>query len=180
MDGTRFDEITQRLASAATRRRIVGGILGGTALLTGAALAHFTDADAKKGKGKGKGHGKGNGGNRGKGKGRTKVFICHKTKGGGFNLIRVGAPAVKGHSKHSDTVCVAGVCETGDPTGCDQDTGACVFDQAADGTECTVDDQTGTCTGGVCVTCGATGASCVADEDCCEGLTCGSDNTCAA
>ena len=145
MDGTRFDEIAQRLATAATRRRIVGSVLGGAALLTGAALARFDDADAKKGKGKAKGKGKG------KGKGRTKVFICHKGDDGTYKLIRVGAPAVKGHSKHGDTVCEAGVCQTGNPTGCAED-GACTFANAEDNTACTTDEiAAGHCEAGVCV-----------------------------
>ena len=176
MDGTRFDEITQRLATAATRRRIVGGALGAAALVTGAALAHFDDAEAKKGKRKGKGKG-GNG--KGKGKGRTKVFVCHKSHGK-YHVIRVAEPSLKGHSRHGDTVCAAGPCETGDPTGCDQDSGACVFAQAEEGTECTTEDgATGTCSAdGECVPvveCAGEGESCAVDEDCCEGLNCRPD-----
>jgi hypothetical protein len=181
MDGTRFDEITQRLATAATRRRIVGGALGAAALVTGAALAHFDDADAKKGKRKAKGKGKGKGGNgNGKGKGRNKVFVCHNAHGH-YRLLRVAEPSLKkGHSRHGDTVCEPGVCETGNPTGCDQDTGACTgFDLAPEGTECEVDGVAGTCSAdGECVPvveCAGEGESCAVDEDCCEGLNCRAD-----
>jgi hypothetical protein len=39
---------------------------------------------------------------------------------------RVPSPALKGHTKHGDVVCgEAGTCQTGDPTFCDQTTGAC-------------------------------------------------------
>jgi hypothetical protein len=126
MDGTQFDTIAQRLAAAATRRRLVAGVLGSAALLTGA----LAGVDAKKG---------GNGKGKKKAKGKTKVFICHKNDGG-FDLIRVGAPAVKGHTKHGDIVCEAGVCQTGNPTGCDQATGACTgFALAPEGTDCTAE-----------------------------------------
>jgi hypothetical protein len=157
---------------------LVGGLLGGAAILSGAAVA-----DAKKG-GKGKGKKKGHGKGKGKAKGRTKVFICHKS-GGDFELIRVGAPAVKGHSKHGDQVCgEPGVCQTGDPTGCGED-GACTFALADEGTECTTEEGAdGTCdAAGVCVAtpvCGGAGDTCELDDDCCEGLACSAQSVCAA
>lgn len=160
MDGTQFDTITQRLAAAASRRRIVSGALGGAATLTGAALAGLDDADAKKGKGKAKGKGKGknngNGGGNGKGKahGKNKVAICHKNEDGTFSFKKVPAPALKqGHRKHGDIVCgEAGVCQTGDATTCDPTTGACGFTSADDDTPCVTDEiPDGICQGGVCV-----------------------------
>lgn len=142
MDGTRFDEITQGLTEGATRRRILGSVLGSAALLTGVVLAGIDDVDAKKGKGKAKGKGKGsnngNGNGNGKAHGKNKVAICHKTDDHGFQFKRVPTPALKGHRKHGDIVCgEAGVCQTGDATGCDETTGACTFALVPEGTECT-------------------------------------------
>lgn len=177
MDGTRFDALVQQVTAGATRRRLFSGLLGGAALLSGISLA-----DAKRGKGKKKGHGKGkgkgknNGNGNGKGKGRTKVTLCHNG-----NLITVGAPgAENGHGKHEDDVICgeAGTCQTGDPTGCDQETGACTFDLAEPGTECTTEDgAAGTCDdAGTCVptppVCGAAGDACELSDECCEDLTC--------
>jgi hypothetical protein len=144
MHGSRFDTITQRLSAAATRRRLVGGLLGGAAILTGAALAQTDDVDAKKG---GKGKGKGRGKNKGKAKGKTKVFICHKGE-----VLRVASPALKGHLKHGDTECgEPDVCQTGSPTSCDAE-GVCTFASVADNTACTTEEIVeGHCEGGVCV-----------------------------
>jgi hypothetical protein len=165
MDGTQFDTITQRLAAAASRRRILSGVLGGAAVLTGAALAGLDDADAKKGKGKAKGKGKGknngnggNGGGNGKGKahGKNKVAICHENEDGTFSFKKVPAPALKqGHRKHGDTICgetEPGTCQTSEATGCNPD-GTCIFTQAPEGDPC-VDSEgaAGTCNAvGVCV-----------------------------
>lgn len=134
------------------RRSVLGGLVAGAL-----AAAGLAQAEAKKGgNGKGNGNNKGrrNGGKgKGKGKGNTKVFICHRS-GDSFALKRVGAPAVKGHSKHGDVICeAAGTCETGDPVACDETTGACIFEQAAEGTACTDDvGASGTCDAtGICV-----------------------------
>jgi hypothetical protein len=154
MDGRQFDEITQELAEAPSRRRLLTGLAGGAALLTGA-LA-LGDAEAKKGKSKGKGKGKNKGGN-GKGKkhGHNKVAICHKNDDGTFSLKQVPSPALKGHRKHGDVVCgdsELGVCQTAEATGCDEVTGACTFATAEDGTACsTVEVPEGVCLAGECV-----------------------------
>jgi hypothetical protein len=164
MDGTKFDAITQGLAEAPTRRRLLAGLLSGASVLTGALV--LTDAaDAKKGKGKAKGKGKGkknngNGGGNGKGKkhGHNKVAICHKIDDDTFEFMRVPAPALKrGHRKHGDTICgetEPGVCQTTEATGCNAD-GSCVFTTAADDTPCVIVDENeeevaGTCQAGVC------------------------------
>ena len=145
MDGTKFDAITQRLAAAATRRRIVSGVLAGAAMLTGAALAGLDDAEAKKGKGKAKG----------KGKGKNKVAICHKIDEDTFEFMKVPAPALKrGHRKHGDTICgetEPGTCQTSEATGCNED-GTCIFTAAVDGEPCITEEiPDGICQGGVCV-----------------------------
>jgi hypothetical protein len=149
MDETRFDALAQELASGASRRRMLGGLVGGAAaLLTGASLLEAKKGG--KGKGKGNGNGKGKGNGNGNGKGRTKVQICHLTDEGTYTLIRVGSPAVKGHSKHGDTVCAAGPCQAESATGCSE-TGDCTFASANEGGEClTETGETGACVAGAC------------------------------
>lgn len=143
MDGNRFDEIAENLAANASRRRLVAGLLGGAALLTGA-VASLGDVNAKKGQGKAKGKG------RGKAHGKNKVAICHKTGNGAFELKNVPTPALKGHLKHGDTRCEVGVCQTGEATACGVD-GSCTFANAVDGTVCEAGGAAGTCQAGVCV-----------------------------
>jgi len=148
LDGTEFDTISKRLVGAATRRRMMGGLLGSAAILTGAALA-TTDADAKKG---GKGKGKGRGKNKGKAKGKTKVSFCHKS-GNDFEFIIIGAPAAKAHrNKHGDVECVADPCNTLTKT-CNED-GTCGVEPVVseEPIPCEVDGVEGTCVEGVCET----------------------------
>ena len=134
-----IDTLSRKLAGATSRRSLLHLLGAGAAGATVTAVG-LPVAEARKG-GKGKG----------KGKGKTKVFICHRS-GTSIDLIRVGSPAAKGHTKHGDTVCgPAGPCQTGDPSGCDQATGACTYTQVTDGTACTTTEGTaGTCTAGVC------------------------------
>ena len=114
MDSKQFDELVARLASAATRRNALRGVVGGA--LTSVGVTSVASAESKgKGKGKGKGGkgkggkgkgGKGKGGNgNGNGNGQEKVTICHKGK-----TITVAEPAVPAHLGHGDTV---GPCEYG-------------------------------------------------------------------
>jgi len=148
MKANRFDTITQGLTAGASRRQLVGGLLGGVvALLTGASVL-----EAKKG-GNGKGRGKGKGKNKGNnGKGQPKVQFCHRTgTEGEYNLISVGAPASKAHIGHGDTLCQPGVCQTGLATGCAVD-GSCTYALATEGTVCELAGVAGTCDAvGVCV-----------------------------
>jgi hypothetical protein len=103
MDSRQFDELVARLRAAASRRSALQGLVGGAL----AAVGVTSVADAKPGKGKRKGHGKGkgkgkgksNGNGNGNGKGQEKVTICHKG-----HTITVGAPAVKAHLKHGDSI----------------------------------------------------------------------------
>ena len=104
MDSKRFDELVARLASAATRRNALRGVVGGA--LTSVGVTSVASAENKgksKGKGKGKGGkgkgGKGKGGNgNGNGNGQEKVTICHKGK-----TITVAEPALQAHLDHGDT-----------------------------------------------------------------------------
>ena len=99
MDSKQFDELVARLASAATRRTALRGVVGGALTSVG-----VTSVASSKKKGKGKGNkgkgGKGKGGNgNGNGKGQEKVTICHKGK-----TITVAEPALPAHLNHGDTV----------------------------------------------------------------------------
>lgn len=142
MNDQALDTLARRLTVVRSRRQAI------TLLAGSGALVGLGAAEARKGgKGKGKGRGKG----KGKGKGKTKVYVCHRGETS-IDLIRVGSPAVKGHTKHGDTVCgTAGTCQTGDPIACDQVTGACTFASVPDTTPCTTEGGLpGACIAGVC------------------------------
>ena len=107
MDSKQFDELLARLASAATRRSAVKGVVGGALASVGVTSV----ATAKKGgggkgkakgkgKGKGKAKGKGNGNGKGNKHGQSKVVICHK----GRQTMEVPEPAVQAHLNHGDTL----------------------------------------------------------------------------
>lgn len=138
MNEYRFDKITRGLTAGTSRRQVFGGLLGGAAvLLTGA-----TVLEAKQ-NGQGKGKGKGRGKSNGKGRGRPKVQFCHrKRKGEDYTLISVGSPAAKAHRGHGDELCEPETCRVA--TGCNED-GSCIFEQAAEGTDCELDGVAGTC-----------------------------------
>jgi hypothetical protein len=166
VDEKTFDRITQRLSSDASRRWLLGGLLGGASALAGAVLLGGDDsAEAKrggngKGRGKGKGNGKKNGHNKGKrrknkdkggdnGQGQTKVVICHKGQ-----TLEVAEPAVQAHLNHGDTV---GACTTSPPSCSPSQTncnGVCV--------DLTSDEAN----------CGACGRACAAGDVCNNGLAC--------
>lgn len=156
MEGMTFDRITKRLGGDASRRRVLGGLIGGAAAVLTGGLA--LEAKAKNnGKGKANGRRKNGGSGQGGGQagGAEKVQICHRNNGRkGYNLITVGAPAAAAHERHGDEVCAQQACAA--VTGCDED-GACVYEDAAAGTECvTGDNLPGTCDNG---------GNCVADDD---------------
>lgn len=114
MTDHRFDSLVRSLARRESRRQVIkrsaAVATGGLALVTGVGV---TVAGNGKGNGKGKGHG------------HHKVPICHRTGEGTFHFKRVPPPAVKGHARHGDVVCVADVCKTYDGT-CGTD-GSCGF-----------------------------------------------------
>jgi hypothetical protein len=112
MDSKQFDELVARLASAATRRNAVKGVVGGALASVGVASVAAEKGGKGKSKGKAKAKGKGKAKSKGKGdggdsgQGQAKVTICHKGK-----TISVAEPAVPAHMKHGD---IAGPCY-GDP-----------------------------------------------------------------
>jgi hypothetical protein len=121
VDGERFDALLREVASPTSRRRIVGGVLGGVAAL----IAGTAVIKAKPGKGKGKG------------KGRTKLSYCHQTGNGSYRFVTVGAPSA--HSKHEGDILCTPSAECLVATGCDDATATCTFETAPEGTPCDID-----------------------------------------
>jgi hypothetical protein len=122
VDGERFDTLVREVATPTSRRRIVGGVLGGVAaLVAGTAVIKATPG-------------------KGKGKGQTKTQICHYqgTHNGTpkYKVLKLGAPGAANHLKHhdldapyvdccpGDTCASKGECFT--TVGCDT-TGACAY-----------------------------------------------------
>jgi hypothetical protein len=151
MEGKRFDQLIKRLGAGASRRHVLGGVIGATA----AVLAGATVIEAKKG---------GNG--KGQGKGRQKVTICHfqGTKDDGtpkYKALKLGAPGAANHLENheEDTpfvdCCPGDLCE---PEECFT-VASCVdgectsSEPALVGADCTTEDgDPGTCDGvGNCV-----------------------------
>jgi hypothetical protein len=89
MDSKQFDELVARLASTASRRNAVKGVLGGTLASVG-----VTSVVSAKKKGKASAEKKGGGGGKKACKGQPKRIICHKGK-----TIEVGACAAEKHLK---------------------------------------------------------------------------------
>jgi hypothetical protein len=89
VDGERFDALLREIANPTSRRRIVGGVLGGVAaLVSGTAVIK-----AKKG-------GNGNGGGQAK-----KTTICHFSNGHGgkYKVLKLSASGAQNHlAKHTE------------------------------------------------------------------------------
>jgi hypothetical protein len=136
VDGERFDALLREVATPSSRRRIVGGVLGGVAAL----VAGTAVIKAVPGKGKGKG--------------QNKVQICHKpdaTTGEG-QVITVAEPAVKAHQKHGDALCPVDECKSNAKKGsCTVTAGVATCDfTPRTGEPCA--DGTGTCdASGACI-----------------------------
>jgi hypothetical protein len=167
-----FDEMVKRFGVGASRRQLLGGLIGSAAAaLAGVALGGDEAIAAKKGpkskktksdNGKQKGVGKGNGIGQGNGGGNTggnghgnggsgpsKLSFCHKNEvTSEYEFITVAKTAEKSHLNHGDVPC-------GDPSSipackvgtCDE-TGACGTANAEDSIACGI---AGTCQGGECV-----------------------------
>ena len=114
MDSKQFDELIARLASTASRRAAVKGVVGGTLAsvgVTSVASAKKAKSDGKKAKSDGKkAKSEKKGGNNkpkcSKSDKKQKVTICHKGQ-----AITVSKCAYKrGHKKHGDTIKGYGPC----------------------------------------------------------------------
>ena len=120
MDGERFDAVLREVATPTSRRRIVGGVLGGVAAL----VASTSVIRAKPGGGTGGG--------------KTKTSICHFSNGHGgkYKVLKLGAPGAANHLENhendapyidccpGDTCPSKGACFT--TVGCDV-TGTCDY-----------------------------------------------------
>lgn len=174
MQENTFDRVSRRLGATTSRRQMLGGLFGSTAVaLVGVALTGDAVVAAKKGgKGKSKGRGKGvtkgvgkgsgigqgnsggNAGGNGNGKGNggtgpSKVSFCHANEDGTYELVTVAAPAAHTRAKHGDVQCAQVV----------------VVPECNVGT-CSVDTVSGT------ATCGYAPATSA------EPITCGTAGTC--
>jgi hypothetical protein len=78
MDGNSFDELTRATQLGATRRGVLGTVVGGIAAAFGGAVARAAPAD--------------------------KVGICHRSGRGGYQFIRVSRNALRAHAAHGDIV----------------------------------------------------------------------------
>lgn len=89
LEGKQFDQLIKHLGAGASRRHVLGGVIGtSAALLTGAAVL-----EAKPGKGKGKG--------------QQKVTICHYqgTNEDGtpkYKALKLGAPGAANHLENHE------------------------------------------------------------------------------
>jgi hypothetical protein len=151
MEANTFDQIVGGLARHASRRRMVGGVIGAaTAALTGGV---GLGAKTKPSTGRRR--------RRPSPGGATDlVTICHVTTGSGdATRLRVGGRALRKHLAHGDVryqdCCVNGDCKVGACYSAKCIHGACVKTQLPQGTPCQLDwplGGLGGCTqGGHCV-----------------------------
>ncbi|QSQ20588.1 hypothetical protein JY651_35925 [Pyxidicoccus parkwayensis] len=105
-----------------------------------------------------------------------KITICHIPPGNPANAhtITVGMPALNAHLKHGDTV---GACGSDGGTGGGVDAGPGGEADAGTGGEADAGTGSGDVDAGPPV-CSPEGQDCGSSSACCEGLTCGPDNTC--
>jgi hypothetical protein len=98
MESNTFDQIFHRLEAAASRRRLLAGLLGTAA----ATLVGAVGSDARKNKNKGRRHNVGYT----VGGGAEKVQICRRNRRRrSFSLIAVGQSAVPSHRRRGDIIC---------------------------------------------------------------------------
>jgi hypothetical protein len=144
VDGERFDALLREVTSPTSRRRIVGGVLGGVAAL----VAGTAVIKAVPGKGKGKG--------------QNKVQICHfqGTKNGvpKYKVLKLGAPGAENHlANHEEDTpfvdcCPGDVCEAAECFTASCVEGTCTSTPEAVNTPCVTDTGApGVCDGaGIC------------------------------
>ena len=135
MEETTFDQIVGRLATDASRRRVLGGLIGAaTAALTGGAVLDAKTRTASRRRRRHPRHG-----------GATDlVTICHFTAGGtAAERLLVGGRALRKHLAHGDVrfgdCCVTGECEVGACFSAQCVHGTCEKTQLPQGTPCQLD-----------------------------------------
>lgn len=157
MDDTRFDAVARGLARAASRRSVLGGLLGAFAAAS-APSALAVKNRKRKGKGQGQGQGQDGGdesalapGTQVGGVWEASIEICHyDAERGSFEVMMVSAPDLPNYLNAGDTLyidcCVDGDCRwqpCATPTGCIE--GACMY-EITTGAECALSDGlTGVC-----------------------------------
>ena len=160
MENWTFDQIVGRLGADASRRRILGGLIGTvTAALAGrttrAAGSHHASRKRRRRTDTG-----------GRGAGTDKVVICHFTSNPrSVERIRVGGRALRAHLAHGDVrfvdCCVNDDCEVGACFSAQCVNGTCGQTQLPAGTPCDLEGPAGGaggCTpGGQCVPAGGAG-----------------------
>jgi hypothetical protein len=185
MDGERFDTIAKGLATGSSRRRLIGGLIGGAA----AALAGTTTLAAKRKKGKGR-KAKVRAQSGGEGKGQEKVTLCHWDEDTQrYERITVGAPGADAHLRqHTDEdhpdfkftdefkCCNASTCEAAagpcrELRACDEE-GHCEYTNIKQGEPCPIGDDDGMCINGECRLL-STGNTCSNADPCAQGIECG-------
>ena len=139
MEMRRFEELTRALAAGASRRSVLRGLVaGGGMVLIGA-----TATTAKPGKGKGKANG------------RNRVGLCHRSEDGTFEYKKLPAKAAAAHNRsHGDQLCPTDdQCNVYESCSAE---GACV-PTAQIGEECSVPNDGGTTSAGLCAADAVTG-----------------------
>jgi hypothetical protein len=142
MEGTTFDQFVSRLHAGASRRGILGGMIG--AVTAGLAGGAVLEADAKKASRKRR---------RRSGKGphgaaKDLVTICHITsESQGIERLRVGRRALRAHLAHGDfrhvDCCVNADCEVGPCFSAQCVSGTCSVTQLPQGTPCDLEGPVG-------------------------------------
>lgn len=127
MESNTFDQIVGRLGRDASRRRVLGGLLGAFT----AALASGTGLQAKP---------------KSKHPSR-KVAVCHIASRGNAEPIRVGGLALRAHLAHGDfrfrDCCINADCEVGACFSAQCVSGTCSVTQLPQGTSCDLEGPVG-------------------------------------
>jgi hypothetical protein len=127
MESNTFDRLVSRMGTDASRRRVLGGLLG----VATAALAGGTALEAKPRQRRPS----------------RKVAICHVTSRGRVERLRVGGRALRAHLAHGDfrfrDCCVNADCEVGACFAAQCVAGTCSVTQLPQGTPCDLEGPVG-------------------------------------
>ena len=137
MESNTFDQLISRLYTGASRRRMLGGVMGAvTAALAGGAVPEASAKSSSKRRRKSTGH-------PGGGAATDLVAVCHVTNSGeGVKPIRVRRRALRAHLAHGDfryrDCCVNGDCDVPECFAAQCVHGACIQTQLPAGTSCSL------------------------------------------